>query len=578
MAPPRLFLSVLILSATSGLAAANRWNETERLLNHPEGVRILVNTPENAETAARQLVVFYALPNGNTIEQTAGKLRTEGVHWRYDIQHIAAQTRALRAADPDSAWHLVYLEADGKSWPTWRRNRPEGGDQTIANLVDEIVEETAPGADIILTGHSGGGSFTFGFLNAHESIPDTVTRIAFLDSNYGFDAELGHGRKLVEWLEGDESRTLVVLAYDDRNVELDGKRIVSDTGGTWRATYRMIDAMKEELEFTAGEWGDYEVHRAPGVEMLLHRNPGLKILHTALIGERNGYIHAMTLRTDLEGQVATFDGPRGYEEFIDDSEAGTPEPPAEIPPRPDDAPTGTEFFAQINDLPREEREVAIQAELLRGNIPNFLRELKPVTVETVGLEGTKHQATFHTMPDYLAIGTDEDHVCVPMNPYTAQAFCDAYGFFIPTRHMVNAIWKAADVKLEPHPLTEEREAAATFLQHHNIVEQQRVDAPLGAIVAGIKKDVVISNRLAEKPNRVAIFGWHYQDGKPIQPLTIVHVDWYVDYSHGVRPVRALVEVDGKVLRYDEILADPHLHGLLSDEGEIRITRYEAPKP
>lgn len=578
MALVRPVLNVLILSSATGLAAANKWNETEQLIERPEGVRLLVNSPENAESAPRQLVVFYALPNGNTIEQTAGKLRTEGVHWRYDIQHIAAQTRALRAADPDTALHLVYLEADGKSWPAWRRSRPEDGDQTIAALLEEIVEQTAPGAEIVLTGHSGGGSLTFGFLNAHGAIPDNVTRIAFLDSNYGFDAEMGHGRKLVEWLRGDDSRTLVVLAYDDRYVELDGKRIVSETGGTWRASYRMIDAMKEEIEFTAGEWGDYEVHRAPGVEMLLHRNPDLKILHTALVGERNGYIHAMTLRTALENKVATFDGPRGYQEFIDDSEPGSATLFAEIPPRPSDAPTGTEFFAQINDLPREEREAAILAELLRGNIPDFLRELKPVSVETIGLEGTKHHATFHAMPDYLAIGTDEDHVRVPMNPYTAQAFCDAFGFFIPTRHMVNAIWQAADVKLEPHPLTEEREAAATFLQHHNIVEEQRGDAPLGAIVAGIKKDVVISNRLSERENRVAIFGWHYQDGKPIQPLTIVHVDWYVDYSHGVRPVRALVDVDGKLLRYDEILADPHLHGLLSDEGEIRITRYDAPKP
>ena len=56
---------------------------------------------------------------------------------------------------------------------------------------------------------------------------------------------------------------------------------------------------------------------------------------------------------------------------------------------------------------------------------------------------------------------------------------------------------------------------------------------------------MVTNRLDEKPNRVAIYGWHKLDGKPIQPLTIVHVNWYVDYSHGVRLMKRTVMVDGK---------------------------------
>ena len=41
----------------------------------------------------------------------------------------------------------------------------------------------------------------------------------------------------------------------------------------------------------------------------------------------------------------------------------------------------------------------------------------------------------------------------------------------------------------------------------------------------------------ERPNRVAIYGWHYLNGQPIQPTYAGHVDWYIDYSHGIRPVR-----------------------------------------
>lgn len=43
------------------------------------------------------------------------------------------------------------------------------------------------------------------------------------------------------WLRRNAQNRLVVLAYDDREIMLDGKKVVSDSGGTWRATQRMID-------------------------------------------------------------------------------------------------------------------------------------------------------------------------------------------------------------------------------------------------------------------------------------------------------------------------------------------------
>ncbi len=89
------------------------------------------------------------------------------------------------------------------------------------------------------------------------------------------------------------------------------------------------------------------------------------------------------------------------------------------------------------------------------------------------------------------------------------------------------------------------------------------------------RHVVVSNRLAERPNRVAIYGWHTADGRPIQPLTIVHVDWYVDYSHGVRLVRDTLEIGGQRFKIAELLADPEKCGLVSDEGPMTPPRYPA---
>ena len=83
----------------------------------------------------------------------------------------------------------------------------------------------------------------------------------------------------------------------------------------------------------------------------------------------------------------------------------------------------------------------------------------------------------------------------------------------------------------------------------------------------------MTNKLAERENRVAIFGWHDPDGTPIQPLTTVHVDWYVDYSHGVRPMKRTVLVDGKPRDARHVLHAAETAGLLSDEGPLTRPSY-----
>jgi len=244
-----------------------------------------------------------------------------------------------------------------------------------------------------------------------------------------------------------------------------------------------------------------------------------------------------------------------------------------IPDRPEGAMGGRAFMKSVADLSPSEREAAIGDELLRGNVPTFLRRF--IVIYTSVAVGDDHEVTasYEVAPDYLAIGSDEDFVRVPMTPMTAQAVADAFGCALPTRKMVNDIYDQAEVKLAPLPLTEDRTSVTTFLQHHGLIEWQRQGKSLGALVAGIKKDVVITNRLQEKPNRVAIYGWHKLNGEPIQPLYTGHVNTYVDYSHGVRLVRRVMNVAGEATTVDAVLADPNLAALLSDEGVIAEPRY-----
>jgi len=95
------------------------------------------------------------------------------------------------------------------------------------------------------------------------------------------------------------------------------------------------------------------------------------------------------------------------------------------------------------------------------------------------------------------------------------------------------------------------------------------------LIAGIKKDVVLSGKISRdsKPNREAIYGWHKLDGKPIQPLYTGHINWWVDYSHGIRLVYQTIWVNGKPMNYIDVLKDATLQKLLCDEAWCDCYRY-----
>jgi hypothetical protein len=499
------------------------------------------------------------------------------VDWHFDIQHIAAQTRALRARGMPQAV-VVYLEAEGKSWPSWRAKLGyTRANARIVDIVDQLrlVIGNPPTMPVTLTGHSGGGSFMFGFIEGQDSLPSWLTRIAFLDANYNFAPP--HGDKLVAWLRGSAERRLVVMAYDDREIMLDGKKVVGDSGGTWRASQRMIETLGSTLALKRDTLGAFIRYRAPQVEILLHPNPQNRILHTEIIGEMNGYMHAMlTGRPAYDKGESLLKPSRAYTAFVEGPVALSAAEQPEIPKRAPGALSGSAFIATIAHEAKDAREAATRREILAGNIPQFLRQLRTVEASIVGPDSVKHTVRYEVMPDYLSVGSDDDFVRMPMTPYTAQTFGDAYGFVLPTKKMVDDIWAAAPVHVEPQPLTKDRDSTLTFLEHHRIIEEQLKGQPRGVFVAGIKKDVVVSNKLLERPNRVAIYGWHHLDGKPIQPVYAGHVDWYIDYSHGIRMVRRWMVVDGVRMRFEEILADSVLRGVVSDEGVVGVVRYGKP--
>lgn len=247
-----------------------------------------------------------------------------------------------------------------------------------------------------------------------------------------------------------------------------------------------------------------------------------------------------------------------------------------LPPRSANAMSGSEAVAAMKGMTTPQREAFIQQQVLAGNVPDSARQMKDVPVSFTDKNGQRHDGTLHVMPDYVSIGSDADNVRVPMNPLTAQRIADATGTTLPTRKMVNDVYAAADVRLTPQPMPPTAQMTSTdyFARHDAMVDQQlasRGAAP-GALVAGDKKDVVIGNLQSAHPDRVAIYGWHQPNGKAIQPLSTVHENTYADYSHGTRLVGQTMTVDGVERPVADVLADPALSGLVSDEGPVRNAR------
>lgn len=245
-----------------------------------------------------------------------------------------------------------------------------------------------------------------------------------------------------------------------------------------------------------------------------------------------------------------------------------------IPARAAQDLTGSQFAQHVSKMNSQEREEAILEEISKGNLPQFLRKLVPVELRCQLENGQDLTATIFVTPDYLAIGSDSDFLRIPMNLHTAVTVAERFGFVLPTRRMVDAIYLQSRYHLTPQPLPAGPEMRSTeyYSIHNQMIEDQvhAVGAPLGALVSGDKKDVVMSNRLVSNLGRIAIYGWHRGPGEPIQPLSTVHGANYADYSHGIRLISQWALINGKLQSIRQLLQNPSTARVLSDEGPIRV--------
>ena len=92
-----------------------------------------------------------------------------------------------------------------------------------------------------------------------------------------------------------------------------------------------------------------------------------------------------------------------------------------------------------------------------------------------------------------------------MTPGTAQRLADLFGASLLTSKLSDHIWKNSSIKLVPFnyvPVGNANEFVPKFVDHNMQIEKQLAEAGghHGQLVAGIKKDVILSSRIAERPD------------------------------------------------------------------------------
>lgn len=250
----------------------------------------------------------------------------------------------------------------------------------------------------------------------------------------------------------------------------------------------------------------------------------------------------------------------------------------DLPVRPIEAPGGKAFVQMLDTLCFEERENHIVQEILSGNIPDFMRTFYRFSYEidlppyTEGEAPHKHTVAFYALPDYLSVGSDSDFVRMPMGPLAAQRIADSLFCSLPTALLVDKIAAAAQCTIDPfpfRPLGNRNEQPIVFEDSNHAIQalfEAKGYLP-GQLVRGLKKDVILSHRISDtsRANHVTIYGWHYPDGSFIQPVTNVHTNRYVDYSHGIRLLYRMIEVDGAAYDIQDLLQDERMFQVVSDE-------------
>jgi hypothetical protein len=244
-----------------------------------------------------------------------------------------------------------------------------------------------------------------------------------------------------------------------------------------------------------------------------------------------------------------------------------------VPPRSPASRSGSSFINSIRNLNSSTREFLVLREIEKGNVPKFLRHFVPININGSDKNGRSQRLTIWVMRDYLSVGSDKDYVRIPLTPIAARKIAEDNNLMLPTSKLVDEIYRSASIHLDPISMTPgPRMASVDYIVRHNrlitkdLIEKRQLEAKSDFyLLAGHKKDVVETEQLNTRPDRVAIYGWHQNPKRVIQPLSLVHGINYVDYSHGIRFVARDALLNGRTVDLLKLMEHPSLSSLVTYE-------------
>lgn len=163
---------------------------------------------------------------------------------------------------------------------------------------------------------------------------------------------------------------------------------------------------------------------------------------------------------------------------------------------------------------------------------------------------------------------------IPLWPTTAQRIADRFGAMLPTKKLVDVIYRNADVKLTPQSVqphgTVTRNSLAAIAEYDAMINRN-IAGRVG-LIANAKKDVITGRTPSEKavgPDpRVTIYGWIRSNGTALQDVAWVHAITYLDASHGIRLISRTAYLNGQPVAIESLFADPRYAPLLNESGTL----------
>lgn len=129
----------------------------------------------------------------------------------------------------------------------------------------------------------------------------------------------------------------------------------------------------------------------------------------------------------------------------------------------------------------------------------------------------------------------------PVSIGRAKEIADELGCELPSPRLVDAIWRAADLRIDATKMIRSHDGTPKTMDSPATHEDQgrRLGALMGnrsqgvdfQLLAGAYKDVVVQD------GKIGLYGWHRADGSVIQGFFSGHSAAHRDYSQGLRLVR-----------------------------------------